>query len=135
MDQGRQGGREADAVELPPVPGERGAAVVECDRLQSGEPLAAARAAEAHRHLVADEPAATPRENGGPLGQTRSVLLGAPGGRAPDAAAIRAIVQRLETLSVPAGERKRSLLRTWAATGPGRGGVYEIGRPTQPCLA
>ena len=46
VDPGRQGGREADAVELPPLPGERSAIVAECDRLQSRELVAAARAAE-----------------------------------------------------------------------------------------
>ena len=79
MDQGRQGGGQTDAAELPPLPGERGAVVAERDRLQSGQPVAAARAAEADRHVVATEPAATPREDGWPVGQTCSVFLAAPG--------------------------------------------------------
>src|SRR3990172_4615167 len=85
---GRQGGGEADAALVPPVPGERGAAVAERGRLQPGEHVAAARAAEADRPLVADEPAAPSDEDGGPFGQTRPPLLAAPGRRAPDAAAV-----------------------------------------------
>ena len=89
VDQGREGGGQADAAELPPVPGERSAVVAERDRLQPGEPLAAARAAEADRHVVAREPATAARENGWALGQARPVLLAAAGRRAPDAAVIR----------------------------------------------
>src|SRR3989304_1154470 len=48
---GRQGGGEADAALVPPVPGERGAAGAERGRLQPGEHVAAARAAAADRHL------------------------------------------------------------------------------------
>src|SRR5215472_7714079 len=47
VDQGRQAGGEDDAAELPPVPLERGAALVERNCLQPGESLAAAGAAEA----------------------------------------------------------------------------------------
>ena len=42
---------------------ERGAAVAECDRLQSGEPVAAAGVAQANRERVADQPAAAVGEN------------------------------------------------------------------------
>ena len=45
VDQGRQAGGEDDAAELPSVPVQRGAAVAERDRLQPGEPVAAAGAA------------------------------------------------------------------------------------------
>ena len=41
-----QAGSEDDAAELPPIPIQRGAAMVECDRLQPGEPMGAAGAAE-----------------------------------------------------------------------------------------
>ncbi len=71
--------------ELPPVPVERGAAVAEHHRLHPGEPVIAARAVEEDRHLVADEPPATPGEGGRPSNQTHPVLLGPAGGRAPDA--------------------------------------------------
>jgi Transposase DDE domain group 1 len=83
VDQGGQGSGETDPVELPPSPGKRGAVVAECDRLQSGEPLAAARAAEADRHVVANEPAATADPDGWPTRETRAVLLAPAGGRLP----------------------------------------------------
>ena len=89
VDQRRQAGSEDDAALVPSIPGERGAAVAERHRLQPGEPVAAARAAEADRHLVTDEPAATPDEDGGPARETRPLLLAVSGGRAPDAAVIR----------------------------------------------
>src|SRR3970040_261936 len=60
---GRQGGGEADAALVPPVPGERGAAVAERGRLQPGEHVAAARAAEAAPHPVAAEPTAPARDD------------------------------------------------------------------------
>ena len=63
--------------------------MAECDRLQPGKPLAAARAAEADRHVVADELAATPDEDGWPAREARAVLLVATGRRTPDAAAVR----------------------------------------------
>ena len=49
------------------------------------DPTAAARAAEADRHVVADEPAATVDEDGWPARETRPVLLADAGGRAPHA--------------------------------------------------
>ncbi len=52
-------------------------------------PVAAARAAEADRHLVADEPAATSDEDGWPARETRALLLVAAGGRTPDADSVR----------------------------------------------
>src|SRR5713226_4724231 len=39
MDQRRQAGGEDDAAELPSLSVERGAALAECDRLQSGQPV------------------------------------------------------------------------------------------------
>src|SRR5712692_8788357 len=47
--------------------------------------MAAARTAEADRHLVADDPAATVDEDGWLSGQTRLVLLASVGRRVPDA--------------------------------------------------
>jgi len=55
-----------------------GPVVAERDRLQSGEPLAAARGAEEDRHLVADK-SATAR----PAREARPVLLAVAGGRLP----------------------------------------------------
>src|SRR6516225_2753069 len=63
--------------------------MAERDRLQPGEPLAPARAAEADRHLVADELAATPDEDRWPPRETRALLLVATGRRTLDAAAVR----------------------------------------------
>ena len=89
MDPGRQGSGQADTDELPPVPGERGPVVSERDCLQSRELVAAPRTAEADRHVVAREPAATARENGRSVDQARPVLLAVAGRRTPDAAAVR----------------------------------------------
>ncbi len=53
-DQGRQTGGKDDAAELSPVPVQGGTPVAECARLQPGEPLAAAGAADEDRQLVSD---------------------------------------------------------------------------------
>ena len=53
--QRRQAGGENDAAELPSLPIQRGAAIVECDGLQPGEPMAAAGAAEEDPSLVSQE--------------------------------------------------------------------------------
>src|SRR5579864_2559700 len=89
MDQGRQGGGEDDAAELSPVPGQRGTTVAERDRLQPGKLVAPARAADADRHVVTDELAATVDPDGWPPREAREVLLADAGGRTPDAAAVR----------------------------------------------
>ena len=59
VDQGRQAGGKDDAAELPLISVERGAAEVVRDRIQLGQPVAAAGAAEQNQKLVADELAAT----------------------------------------------------------------------------
>jgi hypothetical protein len=56
--------------------------MAERDRLESGELVAAARTAEADRHLVADKSATTVDEDGRPAREARPVLLAAAGGRA-----------------------------------------------------
>ena len=99
------------------------------------EPLAAARAAKADRHVVADEPAATPRENGGPFGQTRSVLLGALGGRAPDAAAIRGDRAAPGDAVGPRGVTEALALANVGGHGAGARWCLRNRPPTQPCLA
>ena len=58
-----------DAAELPSLPTQRGAAMVECDRLQPGEPVAAAGAAQKDRSLVADQLATEVGEDGRPLSE------------------------------------------------------------------
>src|SRR2546426_6663068 len=63
--------------------------MAEPDRLQPRDPLAAARGADADRHLVADESAATADENGWPAREACAVLLAAAGGRTLDAATVR----------------------------------------------
>jgi hypothetical protein len=88
MDQGRQAGGKDDAAFLPPLPGQRGAAVAEPDRLQSRQPVAAAGAADEDRALVADQLAAAVGENRRPIDQTRPLLLVAAGGESPDAAVV-----------------------------------------------
>src|ERR1019366_4691022 len=55
VDQGRQTGGEDDAAELPPVPVQRGTALAERDRLQLGQLVAAAGAAEGNRNVVVDQ--------------------------------------------------------------------------------
>ncbi|MGB7723564.1 MAG: IS1380 family transposase, partial [Bryobacteraceae bacterium] len=89
MDQRRQAGGEDDSVELPPVPFQRGAAVVERDGLQPGEPVAEAGATEEDRELVADELAATVGEDRRQAGQTCPLLLADAGREPSDAAVVR----------------------------------------------
>ena len=89
MDQGQQGGGEDDAAELLPVPGQRGTTVAERYRLQRGKLMAPARVAEADRHVVADELAATVDEDGWPSREVRAVLLADAGGRTRHAVAVR----------------------------------------------
>src|ERR1035437_6149474 len=67
MDQGRQAGSALDAAVVSPVPGGRVPAAAERARLQPREPLAAAGAAGADRHLVADQPPAALVKTGGRL--------------------------------------------------------------------
>ena len=58
--EGEAGGKD-DAAELPSVPVERGAAVVERDRIHPGQPLAAVGAAEWNRIVVINQFAPPPR--------------------------------------------------------------------------
>src|ERR1019366_8594833 len=78
-----------DAAELPSLPTQRGAAMVECDRLQPGEPVAAAGAAQKDRSLVADQLATEVGEDGRALSEACALLLAAVGGRSSDAAGVR----------------------------------------------
>jgi len=93
MDQRRQGvpfgPGEDHAAELPPVPFQRSAALAERARVQPGEPVAAAGAAEEDRELVADESTAAVGKDWRPVGQARAVLLAAAGREPSDQAIFR----------------------------------------------
>src|SRR5437899_1547793 len=89
MDQGRLAGREDDAAQLPSVAIERGVALAECDRLQSGQPVATASVAEEDWELVADELAAAAGEDGRPAGETCALLLAFAGRRTSESEAVR----------------------------------------------
>jgi hypothetical protein len=67
VDQGGEAGGENDAAELPSLSVQQGAAVAEPDRLQLGEPVAAAGDAEEDRQLVAHQPATRLVKTGGRL--------------------------------------------------------------------
>src|SRR2546425_9114466 len=90
MDQGRLAGREDDAAQLPSVPIERGVALAECDRLQSGQPVATASVAEEDWELVADElAAAAAGEDGRSACETCALLLALAGRRTSESEAVR----------------------------------------------
>jgi hypothetical protein len=86
VDQGRQASSKDDAAELPSAPVERGAAVAERDRIQLGQPVAAAGAAEGNRNMVIDQFAAAVGENRRAADQACPLLL-AIVGREPSHAA------------------------------------------------
>src|SRR2546422_8032539 len=89
MDQGRLAGREDDAAQLPSVPIERGVALADCDRLQSGKPVATASVAEEDWELVADELAAAAGKDGRSAGETCVLLLAFAGRRTSESEAVR----------------------------------------------
>src|SRR4029453_14106111 len=89
MEKGGEASGALDATLVSSVAGERGPAAAEPARVQLGEPVAAARAADADRHLVVDQHPATPHQNGGGAGQTPGGLLATAGGESPDAAPVR----------------------------------------------
>src|ERR1035437_5026179 len=78
-----------DACSAGSVPGERGPAPAERAGVQPRESLAAAGAADADRHLVADQSPAAPRQDGWAAGQTREVLLAPAGREPPDPTSVR----------------------------------------------
>ena len=88
MDQGRQASGRDDAVELPSVPVQRGAAVVESNRLQSGESVATVGAAQEDRQLDAHQLAAKVGKDRGTFGQACPVLLAALGRESSDSATV-----------------------------------------------
>src|ERR1019366_10076180 len=76
-------------AQLPPVSVQRSAPVAERARVQPGESVAEAGAAEADRELVVDELAATVGEDRRQADQACAVLLAAAGGEPSDAAPVR----------------------------------------------
>jgi hypothetical protein len=88
VDQRGEASGEDDPAELPPIPVERGAAMAERDRIQPGQPVATAGAAEGNRHMVIDQLAAAAGEDGRPTDQACPLLLAAVGGEPPDAAPV-----------------------------------------------
>ena len=89
MDQGRQAGGALNAIVLSPVPSERGPVAVARARLQPRESLAAARAPETDRRVVAAQSPVAPRQAWRAVSETRALLLPAPGGASPDSAPVR----------------------------------------------
>jgi hypothetical protein len=64
-----------NAAMLPPFPVERGTAVAERDRIQLGQPVAEAGAAEGNRNVVVDQLAAAASEDRQPVGKACPLLL------------------------------------------------------------
>ena len=89
MDQGGEASSEDDALELPPIPVERGTSVAKRDCLQPRKPVASSGAAAADRELVADEPAATFGEDRWKASETCPLLLASPGREPPHAPPLR----------------------------------------------
>src|SRR6267378_2573395 len=85
----RYGAWATPSASRPSLPGQRGPVAVVRTRLQPGEPLAAAGAPHADRHLVADQPPAAPGQDGWTPRATRTVLLALPGREPPDPRAVR----------------------------------------------
>src|SRR5271169_960440 len=88
MDKGKQAGGRDDATFLSPLSRQRGAAVVEPDRLQPREFVATPSAARADQEVVADQLAAAVGENRRTTHQTRTLLLVAAGGEPSYAAVV-----------------------------------------------
>ena len=63
--------------------------MAERDRIQPGQPVAAAGAAEGRREVFLDELAATASEERRPVGKVCSLLMAAAGGEPSDAAPVR----------------------------------------------
>ena len=134
MDQGRQAGGALDAPVVSSVPGERGPVAAERARVQLGESVAAARPTDADRHVVADQPPATPRQDGWAAGQARPVLLVDVGRESSDAAAVWVVLQRIWALPVPTGSRGSALWTVWGVerTKGGRGVCTNVGASCRP---
>ena len=94
---------EGDAAEFPSISAERSVALAEPDRLQLGQPLAAAGAAEEDRRLVVEQLAAAVGEDGWPIDQARPLLLAAAGGGHLTRRLFRAMVQRTVALTIRTG--------------------------------
>ena len=88
LDQGRNPSGKRDAAELPSIPVQCGAALVESNRSQSGESMATVGATQEDRRFVLDQLAAAVSEDGRPIDQACSLLLVALGREPPDAATV-----------------------------------------------
>src|ERR1019366_2457478 len=88
VDQGGQAGGKDDPAELPSVSVQRGAPMAEPDRLQPGQLVATAGAAEEDRELVADQLAAATGEDGRAVGEACPLLLVDAGREPSDAAPV-----------------------------------------------
>jgi len=87
VDQRGEASCEDDAVELPSIPVQRSSAVAGRDRIQPGQPVAAAGAAEGNRNVVINQFAAAAGENRRAAGKACPLLL-AIAGREPSHAAL-----------------------------------------------
>src|SRR2546421_12427016 len=94
-------------IELPSVSVERGEAMAERDRLQPGEPVAAAGAAEENRQLLAHQPAAEAGENRRPNDQARALLLALLAESHLTRRLFASTVRRIELMRLPAGYARR----------------------------
>ena len=80
---------EDDAVELPSIPVQRSSAVAGRDRIQPGQPVAAAGAAEGNRNVVINQFAAAAGENRRAAGKACPLLLAIAGGEPSHASLVR----------------------------------------------
>jgi hypothetical protein len=108
VDQGRQAGGKDDAAELPLISVERGAAEVVRDRIQLGQPVAAAGAAEGNRNVVVDQHAATAGEDRWAADKARPLLLVIAGGEPSHAAHVRRQLRRMEALPLPTDQVRQA---------------------------
>src|SRR5437879_4511938 len=127
MDQGRLAGREDDAAQLPSVPIERGVALAECDRLQSGQPVATASVAEEDWELVADELAAAAGEDGRSACETCALLLAFAGRRTSESEAVRQHAENDRGVAA-AGRLANQDRKQTSARKPSSGEVKQRGR-------
>ena len=77
--------------------------MVERDRIQLEQPVAAVGDAEGIRNVVVDQLAAAAGEDRRPVGKACSLLLAAPGGESSDVAPVRKHAAADEALPLPAG--------------------------------
>ena len=103
--------------------------MAERDRLQPGEPVAAAGAAEENRQLLAHQPAAEAGENRRPNDQARALLLAAVGREPSDAPPLR-VDGTADRVAAPASRIGQPPPPSGTSATKGRGGksVGDIGQ-------